>query len=82
MNTPIDVRRHLASIRAPTLVMHRRRDRDVHIDEGRYIAGAIAGARFVALPGEDHLVFVGDQAAVLDHARSFVAEHAAGELSR
>lgn len=82
MNTPIDVRRHLASIRAPTLVMHRRRDRDVHIDEGRYIAGAITGARFVALPGEDHLVFVGDQAAVLDHARSFVAEHAAGELSR
>lgn len=82
MNTPIDVRRHLASITAPTLVMHRRRDRDVHVDEGRYIAGAIAGARFVALPGEDHLVFVGDQAAVLDHARSFVAEHAAGELSR
>jgi len=44
--------------------------------------GRSAGARFVALPGEDHLVFVGDQAAVLDHARSFVAEHAAGELSR
>ncbi|OGN47969.1 MAG: CadC family transcriptional regulator [Caulobacterales bacterium RIFCSPHIGHO2_12_FULL_68_13] len=82
MNTPIDVRRHLPAITAPTLVMHRRGDRDAHIDEGRYIARAIAGARFVALSGEDHLVFVGDQAAVLDHTRSFVAGHGAGERAR
>ena len=37
MNTDIDIRDDLASIRAPTLVLHRAGDRDMNIEEGRYL---------------------------------------------
>ena len=74
MNTLIDVRSVLPGIEAPTLVLHRNRDRDALIDEGRYIAEHIPHARFEELDGEDHLVFAGDQDALLDRARAFLAE--------
>ena len=35
--------------------MHRSDDRDAHIDEGRFLATHIPGARFVEFPGQDHL---------------------------
>ena len=54
MNTPIDVRDVLPSIRVPTLVMHRAGDRDVKLAEGRFLAEHIPGARFVEMPGVDH----------------------------
>ena len=38
-------------IHVPTLVVHRGTDFDVRVEEGRYIAERIAGARFVELPG-------------------------------
>ena len=72
MNTLIDVRHVLPAIRVPTLVMHRTGDRDSNIEEGRYIAASIPGARFVELPGEDHLLFVGDQDAMLREVESFL----------
>ncbi|HYT78407.1 MAG TPA: hypothetical protein VEQ37_03965 [Actinomycetota bacterium] len=34
------------------------------MEEGRYIAEHIPGARFVELPGADHLPWIGDQDAV------------------
>jgi pimeloyl-ACP methyl ester carboxylesterase len=71
MNSLIDVRAALASIRAPTLVMHRSSDKDAHIDEGRYIAARIANAKFVEFPGEDHLIYAGDFGAVLEEVRTF-----------
>ncbi|MGH6958844.1 MAG: alpha/beta fold hydrolase, partial [Dongiaceae bacterium] len=37
-NTQIDIRAVLPAIRVPTLVLHRRGDRDAKIEEGRYIA--------------------------------------------
>jgi pimeloyl-ACP methyl ester carboxylesterase/class 3 adenylate cyclase len=73
MNTSIDVRQVLPAIRVPTLVIHRTRDRDANIEEGRYIAARIPGARFVELPGEDHLPFVGDQVALFDEIEKFLA---------
>jgi hypothetical protein len=42
------------------------------VEEGRYVANRIPGARFVELPGEDHLPFVGDQDAILDEIEEFV----------
>jgi class 3 adenylate cyclase len=71
-NTEIDVREVLPTIRVPTLVVHRKGDRDVSVEEARYIAGRIPGARLVELPGEDHLVFVGDQDALLDEVEEFL----------
>jgi len=58
MNSTADVRHALPAIHAPTLVLHRTHDQDARIEEGRYIAERIPGARFVELPGEDHFVAI------------------------
>lgn len=72
MNDEIDVRRALASIRAPTLVLHRAGDRCVEAGAGRYVARRIQGAKYVELDGRDHLPFVGDQDAVLEEVEEFL----------
>jgi pimeloyl-ACP methyl ester carboxylesterase len=72
MNTPIDVRPVLAAIQVPTLVLHRTGDLDVNIEEARYIAQRIRGAKLVELPGGDHMPWVGDQDSVLDEIETFV----------
>jgi pimeloyl-ACP methyl ester carboxylesterase len=78
MNSEADIRAILPSIRVPTLVIHRTGDKCLNVGEGRYVASRIPNARFVELPGEDHLPFVGDQDAVLDEVEEFVtgARHA------
>jgi len=82
MNTSIDVRPMLPGIEAPTLVMHRTDDRDSKVEEGRFIARQIKGARFVEFEGEDHLFFVGDQAPVLRCIRRFLSGLTRGAGSR
>jgi pimeloyl-ACP methyl ester carboxylesterase len=72
MNTQIDVRDVLPAIGVPTLVLHRTGDRDVQVEEARYIAGRIPGAKLVELPGVDHLPWVGDQDSVLDEIQEFL----------
>ena len=72
MNAEIDVRNVLASIRVPSLVIHRRDDQCLKVEEGRFVAERIPGAKFVELPGDDHLPFVGDQDAILDHVEEFL----------
>ena len=72
MNTEIDVRNVLASIRVPSLVIHRREDQCLKVEEGRFVADRIPGAKFVELPGNDHLPFVGDQDAILDEMEEFL----------
>ena len=72
MNTQIDIRSILPTIRVPTLVLHRAGDQDVNVAEGRYIADRIPGARFVELPGDDHLVWLGDQGPLLDEIQEFL----------
>ena len=71
-NTEIDVRDILPTIRVPTLVLHRRQDQDAKFAEGRYIADRIPGAKFVGLDGADHLIWVGDQDAVLNEVEEFL----------
>jgi hypothetical protein len=66
------VRRVLPTIRVPTLVLHRTGDRCVVVEEGRYVASLVPGARFVEVPGDDHLPFVGDQSALLDEIERFL----------
>ena len=74
MNAEIDVRHVLPTIKVPTLVMHRAGDRTLRAEEGRYVASLIPGAHFVELAGDDHLPFVGDQDALLDHIERFLTE--------
>jgi class 3 adenylate cyclase len=60
MNTELDVRDRLASLGAPTLVLHRTGDVFVDAGHSRYLAEHIPGARLVELPGDDHWPFAGD----------------------
>ncbi|HYH06982.1 MAG TPA: alpha/beta fold hydrolase [Thermoanaerobaculia bacterium] len=74
MNAEVDIRNVLPSIRVPALVIHRTGDRCLRVEEGRYLAERIPGARLVELPGDDHLPFVGDQEAILAAVERFVDE--------
>ena len=74
MNGEVDVRHVLPTVRVPTLVLHRRGDRCLLLEEGRYVASRIQGAEFIELDGDDHLPFVGDQAQVLDCVERFVQD--------
>lgn len=60
----MDVRDILPAIRVPTLVMHKRDDKVVPIEEGRNIANHVPGAKFVELAGADHWPWVGHEEAV------------------
>jgi hypothetical protein len=71
MASLIDVRDVLGAVQAPTLVLHRRDDDDCSIEEGRYLAQRIPGARFVELEGSDHFVGV-DPDQILDPVEEFV----------
>lgn len=55
-----DVRHLLPLVRAPTLVMHVRHDVRIPIALGREIAAGIPNARFVALPGKNHIMLEQD----------------------
>jgi hypothetical protein len=44
----------------------------VNVDQGRAIAAAIPGARFVELSGENHVPFLGDPDAIVDEIEEFL----------
>jgi class 3 adenylate cyclase len=72
MNHQVDIRHVLPAIQAPTLLVHRARDSLVLAEGSSYMAERIPDARFVELPGEDHLWFFGDQDALLDEVEQFL----------
>ena len=72
LNAEIDVREVLPAIGVPTLVMHRDGDLTVDVQNGRFLAREVPGARYVELPGGDHVPMVGDQDAILDEVEEFL----------
>ncbi len=68
----IDVRAILPTIHVPTLVIHRRGDRVVNWRAGEELAAQIPDARYVELPGIDHIPWAGDQEAVLGEIEEFL----------
>ena len=56
----LDVRELLSKVKARTLVMHVRDDPRIPSELGRELAAGIPGARFVALPGKNHLLLEQD----------------------
>lgn len=72
MNEEIDIRPILPSIRVPTLVLHRTDDRLIPLWQGRYLAEHIPGAKWVELPGPDHIPWVGDVGSLLDEIEDFL----------
>ena len=79
----VDVRAILPTIHVPTLVLHRHGDRVVNRRAGKELAAAIPGARYVELPGIDHLPWAGDAEAVLGEIEEFLTgARSAPELDR
>src|SRR5947208_9060911 len=62
MNSQIDISGILPTIRVPTLVIHRANDATINVEGGRFLAKHIPGARYIEVPGTDHIPFVGDSA--------------------
>jgi class 3 adenylate cyclase len=79
----IDVRDVLSTIHVPALVLHRRGDRVVNRRAGEDLAAQIPGARYVELPGIDHLPWAGDSEAVLGEIEEFLTgARSVAELDR
>ena len=68
----LDIREILPAIHKPTLVLQRAGDMIVPAAQARYVAEHIEDARYVELPGSDHLPIAGDSDALLDEVEEFV----------
>ncbi len=77
-NAEVDVSSALATLHVPTLVVHRRDDRQVPVENGRFLAEHIADARLVELPGVDHVPWI-DADEVLEPIEAFIDEVSAAE---
>jgi pimeloyl-ACP methyl ester carboxylesterase len=69
-----DTAKRLTEITAPTLVIHGREDRILPLENGRRLAQAIAGARFMPLTGAGH-AFPTDLPEANRDLVSFLLEH-------
>ena len=71
----IDVRERAGGVRVPTLAFHSRHDARVPFDEGRELASAIPGARFVALQSPNHILLESEPAwgLFVSELRAFLA---------
>jgi len=72
MNIEIDIRHVLPAIHVPTLILHRTGDRLMQVDGSRYMAERIPGAKYVELPGVDHIPWVGDVDALVGEIEQFL----------
>jgi class 3 adenylate cyclase/pimeloyl-ACP methyl ester carboxylesterase len=74
-NGETDVTALLPRVSVPTLVLHTRDEARVPFEAGRRMAAGIPGARFVALPGRNHLFLETEPAfgQFLEHTRAFLA---------
>ncbi len=80
-NYEIDTRPILPSINVPTLIFHREHDALIPVEAGRYLAQTIPGARYVELPGRDHMLQVLD-GDVLDLLLDEIQEFITGTRQR
>jgi pimeloyl-ACP methyl ester carboxylesterase/DNA-binding CsgD family transcriptional regulator len=79
MHLTVDARDALASIACPTLIIHQRGDMLVPVTCARYAAGHIPNARYVELPGSDHMYWLGNQGQTLGAIAVFLAGTPSGD---
>ena len=72
MNSEIDIRPILPSIRVPTLIIHRQGDVRVNVEAGRFMARQIPNAKYLELPGSDHTLWTGETERILDEVEEFL----------
>jgi class 3 adenylate cyclase len=83
MNAEIDTRHIAPAIRVPTLVIHRTGDVRVSVLAGRYLGAHIPGAKYVEMPGLDHLFYTGNADLIADEIEEFLTgARPAPELER
>lgn len=68
----IDVRDVVPTVRVPTLIVHRVDDPICHVENARYLAANIPGARYVELPGSLHIPWAGSGDEILAEVREFL----------
>ena len=69
----MDIRSLLPAIGVPTLVLHRTEDAIEPVGAGRYLAGEIADAEYVELPGADHFPWAGEQKPLVNEVERFLS---------
>ena len=73
LNSQIDITDILPSVNVPTLVIHRKDDTNVNVEGGRMLAERIPNAKYIELPGIDHLPMVGENPnRILDEIAQFL----------
>jgi pimeloyl-ACP methyl ester carboxylesterase len=68
----IDVRDVVPTVRVPTLIVHRVDDPVCHVENARFLAANIPGARYVELPGSLHIPWAGSGDEILAEIREFL----------
>jgi pimeloyl-ACP methyl ester carboxylesterase len=75
-NLRSDVRAVLPIVRVPTLVLHRRADGAIPVENGRYVASRIAGAKLIIYDDcGDHAIFAGNWPTLCGDVEEFVTGH-------
>jgi class 3 adenylate cyclase len=72
MNLEIDIRHVLPAVRVPSLILHRTGDVMVDVGAARYMTGCIPGAKYVELPGVDHVAWFGNADALIGEIQEFL----------
>jgi len=72
----VDIRALLPQVRTRALVVHKTSDQMARVEAGRYLAAQLPNARFIELPGADHIYFV-DSEALLAAIGTFLAAESA-----
>jgi class 3 adenylate cyclase len=67
-----DARDSLDLLALPTLIIHRRDDRAIRVEAGRYLAEHIPESQYVELPGDDDWFFVGDVDRIVEEVEQFL----------
>jgi len=78
----VDARSAAASVNAPTLVLHRKRDATIRLSAGRELAASLPHADLVTLEGDAHVPWIGDVDAVRRAVLEFLGAAPNGETSR
>ena len=68
----IDVRDVVPAVRVPTLVVHRVDDTICHVENARFLADRIPGARYVELRGSTHIPWAEGSDEILAEIREFL----------
>jgi class 3 adenylate cyclase len=63
----------------PTLILHRKDDQAVPVEQGRQLAMGIPNARFKVLNGNIHLPWLGESGQVIEQILEFLGKREAGE---